>query len=216
VSAELGLKINESKCQILIMNSKESQPEMIQNIVIVKSIKYLGVDVDDSRRFFSEHKKAKIEQAKKMSRMTYSMIARSCNKMMIGKTYWKSVVLPSVLHASSVVLWNQGEIDQLQRIENGVWRQILGAPSYAPVTTLQGDTGSSTVKARDMKIKILYFKHLQASNNELLRQIMNEQINMNRPMEYVVRVKKYLEEIGMNVREVNESSIEQVKSKINV
>ena len=76
VSAELGLKINESKCQILIMNSKESQPEMIQNIVIVKSIKYLGVDVDDSRRFFSEHKKAKIEQSKKMSRMTYSMIAK--------------------------------------------------------------------------------------------------------------------------------------------
>ena len=65
--------------------------------------------------------------------------------MMIGKVYWKSVVLPSVLSASEVAVWKASERRRLQRIENGVWRKVLGAPGYAPVCTLQGEIGLSLI-----------------------------------------------------------------------
>ena len=42
--------------------------------------------------------------AEKMANITFSVIARSCNKMIIGKTYWKSVVQPRVLSAAAVVV----------------------------------------------------------------------------------------------------------------
>jgi len=63
---------------------------------------------------------------------TYSVIHRSSNKLLLGKTFWKFVVLPSVLYASAVTLWTKEELDNLQRIETGVWRKLLGAPKYSP------------------------------------------------------------------------------------
>ena len=40
----------------------------------------------------------------------------------------KSVVQPRVLSATAVMVWTAGEVEQMQRVENKVWRQILGAP----------------------------------------------------------------------------------------
>ena len=91
------------------------------------------MQVTNGRNCFLEHKKKKIELAKKMTNMTFSVMARSCNKMMIGKTFWKSVVLPGVFVGNAVLIWTEEEKQRLQRIENSVWRQLLGAPSYVAV-----------------------------------------------------------------------------------
>ncbi len=48
------------------------------------------------------------------------------------------------------------EIQQLQRIENGVYRQILGAPKYAPTCTLRGEIGASLMKRRIIDGRIPY------------------------------------------------------------
>ena len=42
-----------------------------------------------------------------MANLTYSIIACSCSKIMIGKTYWKSVILLGVLYASLVLTWTR-------------------------------------------------------------------------------------------------------------
>ena len=101
---------------------------------VVSSIRYLGTDVGDSRLCFGEFQKGKIMLAEKMANLTFSIIARSCNKMVIGKTYWKSVVQPRVLSATAVMVWMGGEVERMQRVENKVWRQILGALGYSSGT----------------------------------------------------------------------------------
>jgi hypothetical protein len=214
VSSEVGLEINQTKCQVIIMNSKNEHPENIQNIEVVTSIKYLGVQIGNGKRYYTQHKKGKLEEARRMSRMTYSVTVRSCNKMLIGKTYWKSVVLPSILHASAAIIWNDGEQEKLQIIENGVWRQILGAPSYAAVATLQGDVGASTVIARDMRVKLLYYKHLIDTKNELLKEVLIDEMRQERPVSFVLKVGKYAENIGMSTRDISHMSTEQVKKRI--
>ena len=73
--------------------------------------------------------------------MTFSVISKSCDKLLIGKTYWRSVVQPRVLSAAAVVVWTKDERKPLQRVENRVWRQILGAPIYTPVAALHGEKG---------------------------------------------------------------------------
>ena len=35
-----------------------------------------------------------------------SVIAKSCNKLMTGKTYWKSAALPAILHGTEVIYLN--------------------------------------------------------------------------------------------------------------
>ena len=62
--------------------------------------------------------------------MTYSVMHKSCNKIMIGKVYWKSVVLPAVLTGASVLCWMRSELEMLQRIEYGVWYLVVVTHCY--------------------------------------------------------------------------------------
>ena len=74
---------------------------------VVRSIRYLGIDVGDSRLCFAECQKGKIRLMVKMANLT-SIIPRSYNKMIIGKTYRKSVVQQRVLSATAVMVWMGG------------------------------------------------------------------------------------------------------------
>ena len=84
------------------------------------------------------------------------------------KTYWKSqsVVQPRVLSAAAVVMWTKEERKQLQREENKVWRQILGAPVYTPVAALHGGYRGiiNGEKGHEDEAKIcnLYGKHCKS------------------------------------------------------
>ena len=40
---------------------------------------------------------------KRLSVMTNSVIEKSCHRVMMGKTYWKGVVLPSALYGAEVI-----------------------------------------------------------------------------------------------------------------
>ena len=120
---------------------------------MVEGIKYLGVEVSAKKDCFGENRK-KIGVAEGMANVTYSMVARACERLMIEKVFWKSVVLPCVLSSAEVMVWRKAERDKLQRRENGVRRKVMGAPGYAPVVTLQGEVGCSSVESRDMKGKV--------------------------------------------------------------
>ena len=96
---------------------------------VVEWLRYLGVMVVNRRNCFLQHKKEKIMQSRKIANLTYSIIERSCSKILIGKTYWKSVVLPGILYTSSVLTWTLKEMDEMECIENQVWRQMLGLGS---------------------------------------------------------------------------------------
>ena len=50
---------------------------------------------------------------------------------MMGKTYWKGVVLPSALYGAEVIDMKGEEIDKLQKAENTAMRRILRAPKWA-------------------------------------------------------------------------------------
>ena len=68
-------------------------PEEIEGIQITDHIKYLGTTIDNKKNYFKTQKENMFNKAIKLSNMTYSVIEKSCNKLLIGKTYWKSVAL---------------------------------------------------------------------------------------------------------------------------
>lgn len=88
-------------------NEYEKKKQKIRDIEVVTSVKYLGMRITEKRAYMAEHKGRKIETARKMAGMTFSVTARSCNKLLIGKSYWKSVVLPSVLMGGAVIIWKK-------------------------------------------------------------------------------------------------------------
>ena len=82
-------------------------------------MRYLGVKVVGKRDCYGENRKEKLGLATKMSNLTFSVIARSCDRLRMGKTFWKSVVLPSVPSLGVVMVWTRKCEGQVA--EDGEW-----------------------------------------------------------------------------------------------
>ena len=57
---------------------------------ITNKINYLGVTVQNKKDCFKLHKKQCLSKARHRSNLMPAVIATSCNKILIGKTYWKN------------------------------------------------------------------------------------------------------------------------------
>ena len=171
VSREFGLEINKEKSNVMTFNMKK-QPEQIEGIKMVDRIKYLGIEIDNKRNYFKTQRIKILEKARKLANMTYAVIEKSCNKLLIGKTYWKSVALPSILYGINVKNLTEDDIKSLQTIENSVYRPILGAPDYAPNSTPRSDIGASLMKTRILNTRINYMKRM-CERNKLLGVILH-------------------------------------------
>ena len=110
---DFGLEMNSIKSKCLMYNVRNVVEE-IEGIQVVKEIKYLGVMVGDKRELFEAQRRKMVDQARRMSNMTYSVIEKSCHRVKMGKTYWKSVVLPSVLFGMEVIDLREEDIVKLQ------------------------------------------------------------------------------------------------------
>ena len=80
----------------MIFNIRE-QPEHLNNIKVVQKMKNLGMERDNKINYFKTQGGKFIQRVRKMENITYSVIEKSCNKLLIGKTIWKSIVLPSLM-----------------------------------------------------------------------------------------------------------------------
>ena len=90
---------------------------------------------------------------KKIKRL--STMTNSCHRVMMGKTYWKGVVLRSVLFGGEVIDIIVQKIDKLQKAENTAMRRILRAPLWAAQAAMRGEIGISNMKLRIARSRLL-------------------------------------------------------------
>ena len=90
----------------------------------------------------------------------------------MGKTFWKAVVLPSVLSGIGLMTLKKKQMNKLQRIEDGVFRKILGARKFAPLEVLRGEVRSSSMYSRFIQSKILLVKSIMDGQNELMKEAL--------------------------------------------
>lgn len=193
---ENGLQINQSKSNIIIYNMKE-RPREIAGIKVVNKIKYLGITVVDQKDCFKKQKEEILIKANNLANQIPSILAKSCHKMIIGKHFWKNVALSSILHGVNVIHFSKTDIEKLQRIENKVYRMILGAPAFTPVCVLRGEVGSSTMEARIMKGKLLYLSYILSKENSLI-EIVFEELKFNHDKDYWIQeIKKTRNVMGL-------------------
>ena len=142
-----------------------------------------------------------IQKAQRLANMTFGITQKSCNKLMIGKCYWKCVALPSFLHGASILSLTETEIKKLQVCENGVFRQILGAPRYSPVCTLRGEVGASLMKTRIMEGNLQFLRGTVQGKNDLTRKVALEDLKMQKSP-WAKTIRGYLESTGLTIRDL--------------
>ena len=148
--------------------------EKISNIEVLEEIKYLGVIVQAKRNVFEGQKNEIMKKIKRLSVMTNSVIEKSCHRVMMGKTYWKGVVIPSALYGAEVIDMKAEEINKLQKAENTAMRRILKAPKWTAQAAIRGEIGISNMKARIARSSLLYLRRIETGNNEVLKRILED------------------------------------------
>ena len=73
-------------------------------------MKYLGIKIKDTDDIFINQKKIVQKKAGTIAKNTYSVIEKCCNKVLIGKTFWKGVARPSILMGNQAVNLNKIQI----------------------------------------------------------------------------------------------------------
>ena len=209
-----GLQLNKSKCNIMMINDKEDI-DNIENINIVDKIKYLGIIIDNKKKCFQTQKAKIIENATIFNHQMYAILGNTCNRMLIGKTYYKGLVLPNILYADEIFTYTETELNNLQKQDNRAYRSILQVPRYTGTEFLRGEIGASSSKARHIKNKILFIKHaLKPSGNDLLREIVIEEMNSNK-ITWFKDSKDMINKLNLTINDIQNMTIEKIKMKIN-
>ena len=102
------------------------------------------------------------------------MIEKSCNKLLVGKTWWKCGIVPGCLLGVGVMNLGKGEVDIMQKLENRIYRQLLGAQGYAPNATLRGEVGASLMKTRIIDSKLTLVKGMLVSNSTRIKKCFSK------------------------------------------
>ena len=93
ICLKYGIKFSKSKCKIMMINDKESV-DKIEEIDVSQNIKYLSVIIDSKNKCFNSQKNKTLHNGLKLSNQIYSVLGNCCNRMLVGKTYWKVLALP--------------------------------------------------------------------------------------------------------------------------
>ena len=118
--------------------------------------------------------------------------------------------LPSVLYGTNIINLTGDNINELQTIENSVYRSIIGAAHYSPNVTLRRDIGASLGKKRVINGRINYIKGIQSNRNKLLETILWT-IETEQETKWIKTTRKYINVTNINFNYIRLNSKEYMK-----
>ena len=194
-----GLELSEEKTRILKIRGRKIEGQThIGKYKIEKEAKYLGVQVGGvGSDIYAAENKLLIQKAEKKASELMRDVKKSCDIILVGKAIWKMMHIPAIMYGRTVVTTSEANITKLQRIENRVWRFLLGIGGYATVEALRGEIGASMVKSRIIETSLGYILDVINSEFEDLKKIMLDSIKEKRGKWYS-HVNKYRLELDIS------------------
>ena len=52
----------------------------------------------------------------------FTVLGNAVNCLLIGKTFWKGIILPNIQYGDDIIPFNVSELDKIQSIENKAYR----------------------------------------------------------------------------------------------
>jgi len=170
----------------------------------------MGCDEED---IFKKHRETIIEKMRKYANATYSAMENSYSRIVIGKLWWKTLVLPAVLLGAGIINFTDEEINEIQIIENNIYRKMLKTNKYTPTSALRGEVGALKAKNRIIETNLLIIKSILNGKNSLMKKILTNILNekensMNK------QINKGLKLTNMNINQLNEIEKNKLREKI--
>ena len=197
---------------VMIYKGKEEVTE-IEGIKVVDSIKYLGLEVGNKKDIFKGHKEKILNKAEGMATQVNKVIETSCNKLIVGKTWWKCGILSGILLGAGVMNFNKEQITKLQTIENRVYRGILGAIYNTPISVMRGEIGSSLMETRIIESKLTLVRSMIESENKLVKDILGKVRGIEKNP-WNKKLEEYLGKVGLNYEDLKTMNKKAIKNRV--
>ena len=210
---EWDLKFSVKKCKVMEFGSEGSSQWVLGDTVleVVDKFMYLGMEVSKEGIGGERQRRLNEGKARRMSGMIINGGSRVVNKYDIGRSLWKGVGVPYCLYGTEITYYREGDIAQLEKVQNVVGRWGLGAPRSTAVEAIRGDMGWSSFKERIVKGKLGFLKKIEQSSEERwMKKIMIDNGNKSTWGKELERWKR-----RENMREEwNEMGIRDVKKRV--
>ena len=104
-------------------------------------------------------------------------VRKSYNKVTVGKTIWKQIMVSAFMFGKTVIPTTRSSIKKIQAVENSVYRYLLGVGGYATIAALRGEIGASRIEARAMETTLMYIKDMLDSSFEKIKMYLEHDID---------------------------------------
>ena len=121
--------------------------------------------------------------------------------------------IPGILFRRAVVVTPKATIKKVQRIENKVWRYLLGIGGYSTVESLRGEIGASMMQTRIMETMLLFIVDTLASDFGDVKKLMNDTIERGRG-KWINNINEYRRELGITWTEMREIDRKTLKARM--
>ena len=140
-------------------------------------------------------------------------IKKSYDITSVGKAVWKQQAVPALLFGKQVVTLTKKIIDKLQKIENNVYRYLLGVGPTTPVETLRGEVGASSVESRVMETMLTFARDTLQGKFENIKEYMEHDLETGKGR-WAKTIQRYEQELEIEQEELKIISKKELKDKV--
>lgn len=87
VAERCGLNKYKGKSNVPLHSHMGMPAERVGGIVVANSVRYLETNLGNSRKCYNTYKNGMIVLTENMANLAFSVVYKSCNRVLIGKTY---------------------------------------------------------------------------------------------------------------------------------
>ena len=125
-------------------------------VPVQSAYKYLGITLSTASDYLQEYHAHLRQSAVRGAGILRKRSLWCCNRFMVTRELWKSVMVPGLSFANAVVCV-PGEVREfLERRQREVGRMALGCHGNVANEAVQGDLGWSSFEAREASSKVAY------------------------------------------------------------
>jgi len=163
IANRFNLEINENKSHIICFNCKEDKKEYM-GMKIVDEIKYLGVTIRNKRNLFSKHMDLKLKRLPFFEHLIYECTSARLNKILIGKTIWQQIVIPTIMYGSSCIDYTKHQVNTLEKCQLRIFKRLMSLPRYTPNSFILNECRLFTIEKKINESKLLLYRHCQVNS----------------------------------------------------
>lgn len=163
-----GLRFNLTKSACMVVVSQEDHTQYTASRLILQgnpvewtnTYRYLGVTLSAAPHYALRYEKELRPKAIRQRAFLNTRALWAFNKFEVTRELWKSVAVPALTFANSVLCLSSGTRQSLEIRQKEAGRAALGVHRGVPNEAMQGEVGWSSFEARETVAKLSYERRL--------------------------------------------------------